>query len=230
MTTTTLEDTDAPAKQQVVHIAEQKMLETLNWAYTSTLTGLPGQRTVYALVSDYLGKYDADAAERKLVQFQTTKAATAGFVTGLGGLITLPVAVPANVAAVILVQMRMIAAIALMHGYDLHEAKVKTFVYTTLTGSTAADLMKQSGLSFNAQLTANMIRKIPAAALTKINHRVSLRLVTKFGTTGAINLGQMVPIAGGLLGGSIDTATTVGIARLAHRTFTPSGVALTAAP
>lgn len=212
-------DTGESARRRVTTVAEEKMLETLNWAYTNTLNGLPGQKSVYQLVRDYLEKYDANEAEQRLVQFQTSKAATAGFVTGLGGLITLPVAVPANVATVILVQMRMIAAIALMHGYDLHDQQVRTFVYATLTGSSVADIVKQGGLQLETKMGIGMMHRLPTSVLRHINQRAVLRLVTKFGTTGAVNLGKVVPVIGGIVSGSVDTATTLGIAHLAHNTF-----------
>ena len=54
--------------------------------------------------------------------------------TSLGGFITLPVALPANVASVIYMQMQMIAAIARMGGYNLHDDRVKTLVIACLCG------------------------------------------------------------------------------------------------
>ena len=80
-------------------------------------------------------KYDKEIAIKKLINFQTTKAATSGFVTGFGGVLTMPVTIPANVSSVILFQMRMIAAIALIRGYDLNSDQVQTFVYATLAGT-----------------------------------------------------------------------------------------------
>lgn len=38
------------------------MLETLDWAYSKTVTGLPGQKTIDVLVNDYLSKYDKETA------------------------------------------------------------------------------------------------------------------------------------------------------------------------
>ena len=52
----------------------------------------------------------------QIVNYQVAKCTTSGFVTGLGGLITLPVAIPANVSSVMYVQMRMIACLAYMGG------------------------------------------------------------------------------------------------------------------
>ena len=99
-------------KSQVSEAVQEKMMETLGWAYDKTTNGIPGQESIDDLVNDYLSKYDKETAIDKLVQFQVAKAATSGFVTGFGGVITFPVTIPANIASVILFQMRMIAAIA----------------------------------------------------------------------------------------------------------------------
>ena len=72
-----------------------------------------------------------------LIRWQVTKAATSGFLSGLGGLITLPIAIPANVGVVVVVQLRMIAAIAFMGGYDVKNDRVKTFAYACLAAGTA---------------------------------------------------------------------------------------------
>ena len=96
--------------------SQEIMMSTLNWAYEQTLNGVPGQKTVDELVNDYLSKYDKETAIDKLIQVQMIKAATSGFVTGFGGLLTMPVTIPANIASVLLVQMRMIAAIAKIRG------------------------------------------------------------------------------------------------------------------
>ena len=55
---------------------------------------------------------DKEKAIDDLIAYQTVLCGTNGFVAGLGGLLVLPVAIPANIASVIYVQLRMIAAIA----------------------------------------------------------------------------------------------------------------------
>lgn len=54
------------------------------------------------------------------------KCTTSGFFTGFGGLITLPVALPANVTRILYVQMRMIASLAYMAGLNVHDDSVQT--------------------------------------------------------------------------------------------------------
>ena len=210
----------------VSSLTQEKMMQTLDWAYENTLNGLPGQKDINDLVQDYLNKYESEVAIRKLISFQKTKAATSGFLAGLGGVVTLPVAVPANVASVILIQLRMIAAIAIIRGYNLHSDQVKTFVYATLAGTSVADISKQTGIVIGTKMLESAIKNVPGKTLTKINQAVGFRLITKFGSKGAINLMKMLPVAGGLFGGGIDLFTTTTIATLATNTFTNEGISL----
>ena len=136
----------------------------------------------------------------------------------------MPVTIPANITSVILVQMRMIATIAYMRGYDLKSDQVQTFVYASLTGTSVADIAKKAGIIIANKMATGVIKKIPGKVLTKINQAVGFRLVTKFGTKGAVNLGKMVPIAGALIGGVVDTASTQIIAKNALKTFTSKGI------
>lgn len=206
------------------NMTQEKITELLEWAYISTIRGLPGQTDIYSLVNDYLSRYDNETAINKLISAQKTKATTSGIITGFGGIITMPVTVPANVASVLLVQMRMIAAIALIRGYDLNSDQVKTFIYATLAGTSVADITKKTGIIIGNKMMTGVIKKIPGKTLTRINQAVGFRLVTKFGTKGAINLGKAVPVAGAVVGGGIDLFTTTGIAKLAKRTFTDDGI------
>ena len=64
--------------------------------------------------------------------------------------------------------------------------------------------------------------------IKKINKAVGFRLLTKFGQTGAINLGKGIPLVGGVVGGAFDGTTTYGIGSVAKNIFigadeTPQG-------
>lgn len=214
------------ATDSTSELTQEKMLQTLDWAYDKTMNGLPGQKHLDELVNDYLSKDDVETAINKLIAFQTTKAAASGFITGFGGLLTMPVTIPANITTVILFQMRMIAAIAKMRGYDLNSDQVQTFVYATLAGTTVTDIMKKTGIVVGNKMLLGVVKKIPGKTLTKINQMVGFRLVTKFGSKGAINLWKAVPVAGAVVGGTFDTVTTKSIGSLAKKTFTNDGIAV----
>jgi hypothetical protein len=156
-----------------------------------------------------------------LIRWQNAKAGTSGFVTGLGGLLTLPVAIPANLASVLYIQIRMIAAIAHMGSYDLRDEKVKTLVYMCLVGNFAKDILQETGIRLGTKFTAMAIERISEKSLLLINQRVGFRLLTTSSTKGMINLGKSVPLVGGIIGGSIDVAATNTIGNMARNTFLP---------
>ena len=136
----------------------------------------------------------------------------------MGGLITIPVAVPANVSSVLYVQLRMIASIAHIGGYNPNDDEVRTLAYLCLTGSAMSDIVKGTGIKIGQKLTTNLIKKIPGTVLTKINQKVGFRLLTKFGEKGAVNLVKMLPLVGGVIGGG-DVVGTKIIANKAYSVF-----------
>lgn len=78
------------------------------------------------MAEDYLNKHkDLNKAAKSMLNHQVAKCTTQGVITGFGGLITLPVAISANLSSVLYVQMRMVACAAHMGGYDLESDQVK---------------------------------------------------------------------------------------------------------
>lgn len=201
-------------------LTQNTILKTLDWAYAKATDGMPGMDSAEEMAENYL-KGDRTQVEKvnSLIRWQNSKAATSGFITGLGGAVTMPIAIPANVASVLYVQVRMIAAIAKMGGYDLRDDRVKTMVYACLCGNGAKDILKGFGISLGEKLARNAINKISAKTLIAINQKVGFRLITKFGQAGLINLGKMVPLLGGVIGGTFDAASTNLIGNVARNTF-----------
>lgn len=201
-------------------ITQSKIMEVLDWSYEKAVDGLPGMETAQELANKYLNRYNStDEAIDKFIKWQQAKCATSGFLTGLGGIITLPVAIPANISSVIYVQTRMVAAIAHMRGFDLKDDQVRTLVYVSLTGQAAADILKQAGIKFGTKMSTVLIKKIPFEVIKQINKAVGFRLVTKFGQTGVINLGKGIPFVGGIIGGTVDAVGTSTIGKTAKRVF-----------
>ena len=211
----------SPVDEQEESVLAKKGQEALAKLYSSALNGIPRvSGSVDDLVEDYLSKYETvEEAAAALVRAQVVKCGTSGFITGFGGLITLPVAIPANLSSVFYVQMRMIAAIAVMGGYDVRSDQVKTQIYVCLTGTSVADLLKEAGINAGKQAARSAIKKIPGAVLTKINQRIGFRFITKFGEKGVVNLGKCVPLVGAVIGGGMDVASTRVIGKRAIAEF-----------
>jgi len=199
------------------------LVRILDWAYEKALEGPPGLDSAWDLARDYQER-DASPLEQvnSLIRWQNTKAATSGFVTGLGGLITLPVAVPANVSSVLFVQVRMIAAIAIMGGHNVDDDRVKTLVYACLVGNGAKEILRQVGMEVGQKLTISAIKSITRETLVAINRAVGFRLLTKFGEKGVINLGKAVPLVGGVIGATFEAVSTNAVGNIARDTFIES--------
>lgn len=202
-------------------ITEEQMQEILNTLYVKSVNGIPKvSLPVDDLVEDYLSKNDdIEKAVKALINNSTVKCGTSGFLTSFGGFASMIATLPANVTSVMYVQLRMCCAIAKMAGYDIHSDQVQTLIYVCLTGSAATDILKSSGIKFVNKFGVAMVDKIPGKALTAINRKVGFRFVTKFGETGIINLGKVVPVIGGFVGGGIDVASTKIIGKNAYKIF-----------
>ncbi|KQQ71992.1 EcsC family protein [Acinetobacter sp. Leaf130] len=204
----------------VNNLTESKIMEVLNWSYDKAVNGVVGLDSAYDLAKDYKKTDDSLYNQvNSLIRWQNTKAGTSGFITGLGGIITLPVAIPANVASVMYVQIRMIAAIAHMGGHNLNDDRVRSLVFVCLTGNAAKDILKDVGIVVGKKLAENAIKNISGKTITAINKKVGFRLLTKFGEKGAINLGKTIPLFGGIVGATFDSITTNTIGNIARDTF-----------
>jgi uncharacterized protein (DUF697 family) len=200
------------------------MLQVLDWAYDKAVAGLPGLNSAVELSESYLRqegtlRHKANA----LIRWQNVKSGSSGFITGLGGFMTLPVAIPANLASVLFIQIRMIAAIAHMGGYDLRDDRVKSLVYACLAGNVAKDILQEIGINLGTRITAHLIGRISEQTIISINQKVGFQLLAKSGSKGAVNLGKAVPLVGGVIGGSFDTVMTNLIGNIARDVFIGKG-------
>lgn len=150
------------------------------------------------------------------------RGAVGGFVTGLGGFVTMPIALPANVLEFYVQATRMVGAIATLRGYDLKEPRIRTAVLLTLVGSRSDDVLKKAGMATGGgRITALALRGLPPAALMVVNKAVGFRLMRGVGTKVLGRFGRGVPVAGGLVGGGIDAYMMKKIADHAMKEFPP---------
>jgi len=202
-------------------ISQEDIMKILENCYQKSLDGIPHvSPSIEQLSNEYLEKHPTkEKAAKAMIKNQIIKCTTSGFITGFGGIITLPISIPANVGSVLYVQMRMIACCAYIAGFDLKSDQTQTFVYACLAGVAVNELIKQVGIKFGVKLTNSLIKKIPGKVLTKINQKVGFRFITKFGTKGLVNLGKLLPGVGAVVGGSLDLVETKIIGNRAYKWF-----------
>lgn len=200
---------------------KDNIMTVLDTVYTKAVDGIPVvSPTIEELAESYLKKTpDNGSAAKKMLNYQIAKCTTSGIITGFGGLITLPVAVPANITSVLYVQMRMIACTAYLGGYDIHDDQVQTFVYACLAGVSVNAIAKKFGVRLGEKLAMKGIEKIPGKVLIKLNQKLGFRFATKFGETGFVNLGKLVPGVGAAINGGFDLVETKIIANRAYKMF-----------
>ena len=197
---------------------ESKVTKTLNWVYEKASDGLLNMESASEMAELYMKKYPGNrlAAANALIRAQNVKSAASGFITGLGGLATMPIAIPVNLASVLYIQVRMVMAVAIIGGHNVKEDKVKTFVFACLAGNKARELLKEAGV----QIAQNfMLQSLSADAILRINRMVGFNLIAKLGESGVIRISKALPILGGAIGATIDGVWTNQTGNMAVKWF-----------
>lgn len=148
---------------------------------------------------------DVEAAVAALVRSHVTKGAASGFVTSVGGFVTMPVALPVNLLAFYLLATRMTASIAKVRGYDLTSEQIRTAVLLTLVGADADDLLRKANVVVPGGTLSNLaVQRLPGPVLMVVQKGIGFRLLAQVGTKSFARLGRLVPVIGGAIGGGLD--------------------------
>ncbi|WP_217614691.1 EcsC family protein [Cellulomonas sp. GbtcB1] len=175
------------------------------------------------VAEEHLAKHgDVDKAIERLIATHVRVTTGTGFLAGVGGLITLPVTVPADFATLWVTQARLAGAIAHLRGYDVHSDEVRSIVLISLIGSSATEALSQAGIQIGTKSAVSAIKLLPVRMVREINKIVGYRLLTKAGTKGVVNLTKLAPLVGGAVGGGINFASTRAVGTWAKRNFPAS--------
>lgn len=146
----------------------------------------------------------SDAAVDKIIADHLRLVAAGGFATGLGGFITLPVALPVNVSSFYILTTRAAASVASVRGYDLEQQGVRSAVLLSLVGADAKDLLTKVGYTTTGRLANLAAQRLPGPVMMAVNKAVGFRIVTQVGKSTFGRLGRGVPVAGGAIGAGLD--------------------------
>ncbi|GAA2132770.1 EcsC family protein [Nocardioides bigeumensis] len=165
---------------------------------------------------------DVDRAVHEVIEFHVRLAGAQGFLTNIGGLVTAAVAIPTNITGLALIQCRMIAGIAHLRGYDVHDGRVRNAILVALLGEDEIEQMiKKKKLPAPPMAMATA----PAHDTTLdplISSTVATNLITKVaGKRLATTVGRRVPVVGGFIGLGADGFGTWRAGRYADREFRP---------
>lgn len=172
------------------------------------------------VAQEHLTKHgDVEKAIQRLIATHVRLTSSTGFLAGLGGLIALPVTVPADFTALWLTQARLVGAIAHLRGYDVRSEEMRSVILISLIGSAATETLSQAGVQIGTKSAVSAIKQVPGRVLNQINKMVGYRLITKAGTNGIVNLTRLAPIVGGVIGGGINFTSTRAVGAWAKKNF-----------
>lgn len=161
---------------------------------------------------------NTDRAIHHLIERHVRYAGAQGFLTNIGGLTTLAVAIPANLAGLALVECRLIAAILHLRGWDLQRPQTRNAVLACLVGPEALATeigKKRIPGGPNDLLTTPTVDPDLTARLA---NAVATELITRAtGTRVATTVGRRIPILGGAVGAGSDGYATWKLGRLVER-------------
>lgn len=167
-------------------------------------------------------KGNRDRAVHEVIENHVRYAGAQGFVTNIGGIVTMAVTVPTNVSGLALIQGRMIAGIAHLRGYDLDDPRVRNAILTCMLGEEAVnEMVKKKKLPAPPMALATApvhdpdLDRILAA-------EVAAELIGKVaGKRLVVTVGRKVPVVGGVVGLGADAYATWRIGRYADRELLP---------
>ena len=165
---------------------------------------------------------DVDAGVSEVIELHVRYAGAQGFVTNLGGLVTMAVALPANITGLAMIQCRMVAGIAHLRGYDLDDPRVRNAILVTMLGEEEVNrLVRKRKLPGPPMALATAPAHDPDLDRIVSSH-VASELITKVaGKRLATTIGRRVPVVGGLVGLSADAYSTWKVGRYADRELRP---------
>lgn len=191
----------------------------LDSLYGQAIKGGMGTDSAKELAHHYQGLFpDVQQAAENLVLWESGKAATSGFITGLGGVVTLPVTLPAGLTGLLFIQFRMIAAVAILGGYSPDDIRTRHLIYVCLGGSVAKELLHNAGMHLFKQLSSAALRALGEKAVTALMARITT-------SVAAGSAARLVPLVGGIISGGMDWLLVRTAGALARETFLPPSTA-----
>jgi uncharacterized protein (DUF697 family) len=178
---------------------------------------LPGAKTHAARQLQRHGG-SVDGAISSIIDFHVRLASAQGFVTNLGGLAALPVAIPANLAGVAVLQVRMVAAIAHLRGYDLDDNRVRTALVMCLLGGEQIAKRIVEGKLPTSPMTVATAPVFDPDLDRQVAEEVTAGLAARVGGRSlALAVTKRVPILGGGIGAVMDGVATYQVGQFAKK-------------
>ena len=180
-------------------------------AFDRAVDGMGPLRGAAEAAEARLERHDGDRGKaiHDVVDSHMGLAGAQGFVTNIGGLLTMAVTIPANVSGLALVQAHMVAGIAHLRGYDLADPRVRNAVLACMLGKDhVAALIKAKKIPSSPMALATAPAYDPSLD-QRIATEVAAELLSRAaGKRTIAALGRRMPVIGGGFGFVTDGYAT----------------------
>lgn len=154
-----------------------------------------------------------------LAKWEERKNFTSGFLTSLGGIISLPVAIPASLGINWVLQTRMVAAMAYVGGFDIDDPPVRMSIALCLLGKKGKNLLTKDIQELSELLRKNTLSQLPKQTIQLVNQAVAGRLMQVATAKGFSRVSKAIPLLGGAVGGTLDFLSCRETAEFAKELF-----------
>ncbi len=163
-----------------------------------------------------------DKGIHEVIENNVRLAGGQGFLTNIGGIVTMTFTIPANLAGLALIQCRMVAGILHLRGYDLDDPRVRTAILASLLGEERMlAMIKNKQLPATPMALATAPVHDPQLSVVMANEVASELISRVAGKKLARTVVRKIPLVGGFVGMGTDAYTTWQIGRYVSREFLP---------
>lgn len=198
----------------------QGLAGIMSWLYDQVVSGMTGIESAETLAERYLAdaKGNAMRAAQDMIHWESIKAGSSGFLSGVGGIAALPIMLPLNLTSVLFLQTRLVAAIACLGKHNLADERIRALAGLCLCGNAAKLLLQELTMQtvehWTTSITQQMVEKTLVMMATRIGSGTSRQFI------------RLLPLVGGVVSGTVDIASTRTIGHIACATFLDSDSAL----
>jgi len=195
--------------------------------YPRAMDGLPGLGTP----AEFAARFNDEAfspRERgeQLVLAHIALSSATGFATGLGGWLTMPITLPANIGGVAVLQVHMAASVASLAGKDANDDLIRSRVLECLIGASpdpASGPVRDAEQETFDRIGLKFAEKGLNAAISIVAGAAKWGAQKAVGSVARRRLLRGVPLVGGVIGALSDGFTTRQVARNALDMFLDDG-------
>lgn len=196
-----------------VRALEEAFRKVLDWGVSHDAVQV--ESFIEGLRAKYPG-LDNEALAHKMLTKSSLQAGAAGLITGVGGLLTLPVTVPANLLATWRIQAVLVIRIAYLFGAAHDKEQLMRDVLLVMAGDAGKEALKTAGVMVGKHWTKKAVDTLITRQVMNVIWKVVPRtVITKAGQKSLLSFTRMVPGVGGVVGFGFDWAYAQMIGRRA---------------